>query len=74
MCCDSINSINELTRSVSGFIRKCIIDVVPTVKVRCFPNQKPWISKKEHVKLKDRAIAHMSIAANLKATAEDTNK
>jgi hypothetical protein len=34
-------NIDELTTSVTGFIRKCIFDFVPTVKVRCFPNQKP---------------------------------
>lgn len=35
---DSANSINELITSVTGYIRKCIADVVPTVKIHCFPN------------------------------------
>ena len=25
------------------FIRKCIGDVVPTVTIKTYPNQKPWI-------------------------------
>ena len=28
--------------SVTGFINKCTDDVVPTVTIRTFPNQKPW--------------------------------
>ena len=41
MLWDSSNGIEELTTSVSGFINKCIGDVVPTVTVRTYPNQKP---------------------------------
>jgi hypothetical protein len=49
---------------VTGFIRKCIDNVVPTVKVSYFPNQKPWINIEIPVKLKDRADAHEAIVAN----------
>ena len=38
------DNIGELTTSITRFIRKCIADVVHPVKVRCFPNQKPWIN------------------------------
>ena len=34
----------EYTTSFTGFINKCIDDVVPTVTIRTFPNQKPWIT------------------------------
>jgi hypothetical protein len=36
--------IEEYTTSVTGFIKKCIEDVVPTVTVLTYPNQKPWIT------------------------------
>ncbi|XP_045079319.1 lipoma-preferred partner [Coregonus clupeaformis] len=74
MFSDSAANIDELTTSVTGFIRTCIGDVVPTVKVRCFPNQKSWINTEFGTKLKDRASTHRAIADNPKATAEDRNK
>ena len=44
MFLDSSNGIEEYTTSVTGFINKCIDDVVPTVTVRTYPNQKSWIT------------------------------
>ena len=41
---DSSNGIEEYTTSVTGFINKGIKYVVPTVTVRTYPNQKPWIT------------------------------
>ena len=38
---DSSDGIEEYTISVIGFINKCIDDVVLTVTVRTYPNQKP---------------------------------
>ena len=40
---DSSDCIEEYTSSVIGFINKCIDDVVSTVNVHTYPNQKPWI-------------------------------
>ena len=40
---DSENNIDVYSDSLSEFIRKCIGDVVPTVTIKSFPNQKPWI-------------------------------
>jgi hypothetical protein len=54
---DSSNSIEEYTTSVIGFINKCIDDVVPTVTVRTYPNQKPWITGNICIKLKARVDA-----------------
>jgi hypothetical protein len=70
---DSADNIDVLTTSVLGFIRKCIGDVVPTARVRCFPNQKPWINTEVGSKLKDRATIHRAISDNPEATAEDRN-
>ena len=39
----SENIIDIYTDSVTGFIRKCIEDVVPTGKMRIYPKQKSWI-------------------------------
>ena len=52
---DSSNGIEEYTTSVSGFVNKCIDDVVPTVNVRTYPNQKQWISGNIRTELKARA-------------------
>ena len=54
---DSSNGIEEYTTSVIGFINKCIDDVVPTVTVRTYPNQKPWITGNILTELKARAAA-----------------
>ena len=40
----SFNDIEEYTTSVIGLINKCINDVVPTVTIPTYPNQKPWIT------------------------------
>ena len=39
---DSSDGIEEYTTSVTGFINKCMDDIVPTVTIRTYPN-KPWI-------------------------------
>jgi hypothetical protein len=41
---DSSDGIEEYTISVSSFINKCIDDVVPTVTMHTYLNQKPWIT------------------------------
>ncbi|KAI4882102.1 hypothetical protein NFI96_000102 [Prochilodus magdalenae] len=40
----SNNNLDVYTDSVTGFIRKCIEDVVPTKPVRVYPSQKPWLN------------------------------
>ena len=52
---DSSNGIEEYTTSVTGFINECIDDVIPTVTVRTYPNQKPWITGNIRIELKARA-------------------
>jgi hypothetical protein len=54
---DSSNGIEEYTISVTGFINKCIEDVIPTVTVRTYPNQKPMITGNIRTELKGRAAA-----------------
>jgi hypothetical protein len=39
----SDNNFDVYADSVSRFISKCIGDVVPSVTIKTFPNQKPWI-------------------------------
>ena len=51
---DSSDGI-EYTTSVTGFINKFIKDVVPTVPVCTYPNQKPWITCNIRTELKGRA-------------------
>ena len=54
---DSSNGIEENTNLVIGFINKCIGDVVPTVTIHTYPNQKPWITGNIRIELKARAAA-----------------
>jgi hypothetical protein len=70
---DSADNIDDLTTPVTGFIRKCTGDIVPTVEVRCFPNQKPWINTEVGSKLKDRATAHRAIPDNPDVTATSSS-
>ena len=53
----SDNNIDVYADSVSELISKCIGDVVPTVTIKTFHNQKPWIDGGIHVKLKMRTTA-----------------
>ena len=53
---DSSDGIEEYTTSVTGFTNKCIEDV-PTVTVRIYPNQKPWITGNIGTELKGRAAS-----------------
>ena len=49
---DSSDGFEEYTTSVIGFINKCIDDIIPTVTVRIYPNQKPWITGNIRTELK----------------------
>ena len=50
----SDNNIDVYADSVSKFISKCVGDVVPTVTIKTFPNQKLWIDGSIRTKLKVR--------------------
>ena len=41
---DSSINIQEYALSVTGVIRKCVDDVVPTITVQTYPNQKPCMN------------------------------
>jgi hypothetical protein len=57
MFCHSSYGIEEYTTSVIGFINKCIDDVIPTVTIHAYPNQKPRMTGNIRSELKDRADA-----------------
>ena len=60
---DSSDGIEEYT----GFINKCIDDIVPTVTVRTYPYQKPWITGNIHIELKARAAVFKERDSNPEA-------
>jgi hypothetical protein len=62
---ESSDGIEEYTTSVTGFINKCINDFVPTVTIRTYPNQKPWITGNICTELKARASAFKEWDTNL---------
>ena len=42
---DSSSDIDELTETVSSYIKFCEDLIVPSKKVKCYSNNKPWITK-----------------------------
>ena len=54
---DFSDGIEEYITSVTGFINKCIDDIVPTVTVRTYPTQKLWITGNIRTELKARTAA-----------------
>jgi hypothetical protein len=67
MFLDYSDGIEEYTTSVIGFINKCVDDVIPTVTVRTFPNQKPWITGNIRTELNARATAFKERDSNPEA-------
>ena len=49
--------MDDYTDTVTEFIRRCIGDVVPTVTIKTYPNQKLWIDGGIHTKLKVRTTS-----------------
>ena len=46
---------------MTEFIRKCIEDVVPTVTIKTYPNQRPWTDGSTHTKLKAPTITTFNL-------------
>ena len=57
---DAAGNITDYTEVVTGYICKCIDDVVPRVTVRTFPNQKPWVNGEVSSALRARTAAFHS--------------
>ena len=64
---DSSDGIEEYRTSVIGFTNKCIDDVVRTVAVRTYSNQKTWITGNIHTELKARAATSKERDSNPEA-------
>jgi hypothetical protein len=56
MSLDSSDGIEKFTTSVAGLINKCIDNIVLTVTIHTYPNQKPWITGKIHTELKASGV------------------
>lgn len=52
--------INHLTHCITDCLRFCEDNVVPTKKIKCFPNNKPWITKEIKTLLNRKNMAFMS--------------
>jgi hypothetical protein len=63
----SENNIDEYIEKVTEFIRKCLRDVVPTVTVKTYPNQKLWIDGSIRAQLKARTTTfnHGKVTGNM---------
>ena len=54
---DSSVSIQDYAEYVTGYISTCVDNIVPTIQVKRFPNQKPWINSQVRHMLRARSIA-----------------
>ena len=57
---DSSVSVQDYAEYVTGYISTCVDNIVPTIRVKKFPNQKPWINTQVRSMLRARSIAHTS--------------
>ena len=58
LLCDSHGEdLDDLTDCITGYINFCVDSVVPTVTVRCFPNNKPWVTRDIKVLLNEKKRA-----------------
>jgi len=60
MFLSSSSDVSEFTDVVTSFIAMLADTIVPTVKVRSFPNQKPWVDGSIHYALNARIAAYNS--------------
>ena len=56
---DSSINIEKYTLSVTCFIRTFVDNVAPTITIRIYPNQKPWMKGEIHTMLRVRTVAFL---------------
>ena len=49
--------LDDLTYCITEYINFCVDSVVPSVTVRCFPNNKPWVTRDIKVLLNEKKRA-----------------
>lgn len=42
---DTCNDINEITETMSAYVKYCVDMIIPSKKVVIYPNNKPWVTK-----------------------------
>ena len=57
---ESSVSIQNYAEYVTGYISTCVDNIVPTIQVKKFPNQKPWINSRVQRMLRARSTAFKS--------------
>ncbi|KAK2921577.1 hypothetical protein Q8A73_001062 [Channa argus] len=57
---DSSISVQDYAEYVTGYISTCVDNIVPTILIRKFPNQKPWINSQVRQMLRTRSLAFRS--------------
>ena len=58
--CSSGNNVCEYAGVVTSFVATVTDQVIPMVKVKVFPNQKPWVDRSVRVALRERSTAYNS--------------
>ena len=60
LCSSHGEVINSLTHCITDYINFCVENTVPTRRVRCFSNNKPWVTPELRALLKKKRRAFIS--------------
>ena len=60
LCYQHGEDINATTDTITGYVNFCFENTVPSKKVRCFANNKPWITPDIIALLKEKKSAFSS--------------
>ncbi|KAJ8046645.1 hypothetical protein HOLleu_05396 [Holothuria leucospilota] len=72
---ESTQSIDELTQTVTGYTNFCVDCVVPTKRIKVYPNNKPWITKEvKSIINKKKQIFGQGDMENLKSVQKELDK
>ena len=55
---DACDSLDELTDTVTEYINFCELNSIKTKTVKCFGNNKPWVTKEMKTLLKEKRKAY----------------
>uniref|UniRef100_A0A8C7Z516 Reverse transcriptase domain-containing protein n=1 Tax=Oryzias sinensis TaxID=183150 RepID=A0A8C7Z516_9TELE len=60
LCSSHGDDIDSLTHCITDYISFCVENTVPTRRVRCFSNSKPWVTPELRALLKEKRRAFIS--------------
>ena len=58
---DSADSLDEAADTITAYIRFCVDSLIPSKKVKIYPNNKPWVSSELKQLLQDKRKAFIDV-------------